>query len=564
MKTITPLFILLAFAQASLAQLSGPLSGTLGPGVFHVVDTISVESGDSLTLLPGTTFTFDGPYPFRIYGTVLAEGTETDSIVFTTDTTANPDRWRGLRFSGSSASGSRLAYCRIERGFATGYALDNYGGGVSCSDASPGFANCIFNANTAYGGGGVDLSYPSSPAFEHCAFTGNTANLGGGILCEGFGHFMNCAFTGNAADLGGGIWCLGSPDFTNCEINGNTAQGSGAGVYVCVNASPVFENCNFNGNFGEGVQCLVSQATFENCVFWGNTGYGIYALNDSSAFTHCTLVGNGPGGVYCLRSTPTFNGTIIAFSQGPGIYFALDCSASEIQYCDFFGNSGGDFVYEVGGFSFGPPGIGILDSANANGEACDAYSNIFFDPRFVDFSSYDLHLTDSSWCLGAADPANPPPADIEGNPRPNPAGSRPDIGAYESEHATPPEGLCGALRGTLGPGTFHITCTISVNAGDTLQLLPGTIFTFEGQFAFEVEGALLAEGTESDSVIFTTDTLTNPNRWRGLRFLGSESSSSRLVHCVIEYGHASGSAPNDNGGGLYFDHSSPALTHCTI
>ncbi|MBM3324898.1 MAG: hypothetical protein FJY66_04450, partial [Calditrichaeota bacterium] len=99
MKPITPLLILLAMAQLGLAQLSGPLSGTLGPGTFHVVDTISVEAGDSLTLLPGTTFTFDGPFPFRIYGTLLAEGTETDSIIFTTDTSANPDRWRGLRFS---------------------------------------------------------------------------------------------------------------------------------------------------------------------------------------------------------------------------------------------------------------------------------------------------------------------------------------------------------------------------------------------------------------------------------------------------------------------------------
>ncbi|MBM3325007.1 MAG: hypothetical protein FJY66_05005, partial [Calditrichaeota bacterium] len=71
MRYIFALALLLSSAQVGVAQLSGPLSGVLGPGVLHVVDTISVEAEDSLTLLPRTTFTFDGPYPFIIYGTLL-------------------------------------------------------------------------------------------------------------------------------------------------------------------------------------------------------------------------------------------------------------------------------------------------------------------------------------------------------------------------------------------------------------------------------------------------------------------------------------------------------------
>jgi len=567
MKRTVILLLLLACASASLAQLSGPLSGILGPGIFHVVDTISVELGDSLTLLPGTTFTFNGGYPFQIYGTLLAEGTENDSIVFTTDTLANPDKWRGLRFSGSSALGNRLAYCRIERGYATGYWMDNCGGGVYCDDSSPTFANCIIANNTATSAGGGLFCIYSAPAFTNCTFTHNTAqNAGGGVCCDisSASTFENCTFSGNAARWKGGgmcIWYYSSSTLENCIISDNSAD-AGSGVWC--GGSALFTNCEVNGNSGEGVNCEYTQAAFVNCVFWGNTGGAAFCGGGAPSFVHCSLVGNGYGGVYCLFSAPVINSSIIAFSQGPGIFFDLDCSASQIEHCDFYGNSGGNFSYQDGGFSYGPPGIGILDSANAYGEACDAYSNIVFHPYFVDYTSYDLHLTDSSWCLGAGDPANPPPADIEGHPRPNPAGSHPDIGAYESEHATPPEGLCGALSGTLGPGVFHITCTISVSAGDTLRLMPGTIFTFEEQFAFEIEGTLFAEGTESDSIIFTVDTLTNSNRWRGLRFLGTESSNSRLAYCRIEHGHATGSAPHNNGGGLYFDHSSPALTHCTI
>jgi hypothetical protein len=75
MKSISLLLLLFLFASLTLAQLSGPLGGTLGPGTYHVIGNISVESGDSLRLVPGTTFTFDGPYNFKIRRILLSEQT---------------------------------------------------------------------------------------------------------------------------------------------------------------------------------------------------------------------------------------------------------------------------------------------------------------------------------------------------------------------------------------------------------------------------------------------------------------------------------------------------------
>ncbi|MFH1011261.1 MAG: hypothetical protein V1784_08505, partial [bacterium] len=141
MRWILALISLLSFVAPSFGQLSGPLSGTLGPGIYHVVGEISINSGDSLRLLPGTTFIFDGSYRFRIYGQLLAEGTESDSIVFTTYQSGS-NRWKGLRFDGSNSSGSRLAYCLIEKGRAYGPSgLDWQGGGIFCYYASPTFTN---------------------------------------------------------------------------------------------------------------------------------------------------------------------------------------------------------------------------------------------------------------------------------------------------------------------------------------------------------------------------------------------------------------------------------------
>ena len=72
--------------------------------------------------------------------------------------------------------------------------------------------------------------------------------------------------------------------------------------------------------------------------------------------------------------------------------------------------------------------------------------NINADPLFSDTL---FHLSDSSLCIGAAIDSIDiggtwyycPVTDIEGNPRPNPPGSMPDIGACESPLATPVVGV---------------------------------------------------------------------------------------------------------------------------
>lgn len=51
---------------------------------------------------------------------------------------------------------------------------------------------------------------------------------------------------------------------------------------------------------------------------------------------------------------------------------------------------------------------------------------------FADEGNKDFHLGSASPAIGAGDPASTVTTDYDGNPRPNPAGSRPDIGAFES------------------------------------------------------------------------------------------------------------------------------------
>jgi len=176
--------------------LAGELSDTLGPGFFWVTDSISVSEGDTLTILPGTTLMFWGPYPFTVLGTLLAAGTADDSIWFTTDPGGNPSLWRGIKFIGMGSSASRLSYCVIEHGHATGTEISSkHGGAVFCDQSNPEFSHCTFRSNAAEWDGAVSCSY-SYAQFDGCLFEDNSAGgFGGGVYSwEGRPSFVNCVF----------------------------------------------------------------------------------------------------------------------------------------------------------------------------------------------------------------------------------------------------------------------------------------------------------------------------------------------------------------------------------
>jgi hypothetical protein len=71
--------------------------------------------------------------------------------------------------------------------------------------------------------------------------------------------------------------------------------------------------------------------------------------------------------------------------------------------------------------------------------------NISEDPLFVDMTTGDLHLNDSSPCIGAGINSfilneewfTAPTRDMEGHPRPSPQDSNADMGAYEHEFGFP-------------------------------------------------------------------------------------------------------------------------------
>ena len=95
-----------------------------------------IEDGATLVINPGVTVSFAGMKSLTVAGRLLAIGNETDSIIFTTADLSNG--WRGIRFDNTPETNdtSKIMYCRIEYGKATGSSPYDKGGAIYFSHVS--------------------------------------------------------------------------------------------------------------------------------------------------------------------------------------------------------------------------------------------------------------------------------------------------------------------------------------------------------------------------------------------------------------------------------------------
>ena len=278
--------------------------------------------------------------------------------------------------------------------------------------------NCIIDCeNTARGFYFHSGETPDS-ILDGFTIRNGSAQVGGGIYCDySSPTITNNIITQNKAPTsnGGGIWCSNnsSPMIINNTITANLAF-LGGGIDCFDNSSPVIINNTITANsawFGSGINC------WYNC---------------SPVIINNTITANSPavepfsdgGGIYCNHnSSPIIINTILWNNTKHEIYFRADGKPNTvtISYSDVQG---------------GEAGIITRD----NGTVYWLEGNINADPMFLDPDNGDYHLSDSSPCIGAgtsdATPP-PPPTDLEGNPRPAPDGSNPDIGAYENSRPAP-------------------------------------------------------------------------------------------------------------------------------
>ena len=190
--SILNLLLILFLVNVSKSQnISGPVSGTLGPGIYTVVGDCQVNSGETLVVLPGTEFQHIGNYEWTINGLLLAVGAPDSLIRFVRQLPDTSHSWGGLRFPSSSANGSVLDYCII----AYCSNPNRFGGGLYCSNSTITVTNSIISNCIASNGGGIYATY-SGIIVEDCQIFGNNAldtpaaddGSGGGIFLDHSGN----------------------------------------------------------------------------------------------------------------------------------------------------------------------------------------------------------------------------------------------------------------------------------------------------------------------------------------------------------------------------------------
>jgi hypothetical protein len=166
-KTVAPDIELPLFHRIE-SDLSGQVRWTAVNGPYLITRSTTVLLGAHLTIEPGTTIKFAGYHGLTVSGDMVAKGTATDSIRFTTANVEGASRdWDRITLDGSGKdSPDTILYCHIQ------YANI----GLDCQQGSPFISRISISHCYGYG----IVSSASTPEISESALRQNY----GGISCE--------------------------------------------------------------------------------------------------------------------------------------------------------------------------------------------------------------------------------------------------------------------------------------------------------------------------------------------------------------------------------------------
>ncbi|MEA3446271.1 MAG: GEVED domain-containing protein, partial [Bacteroidota bacterium] len=426
----------------------------------------------------------------------------------------------------------------------------------------------IANLNAGDGAGAILCLTNSNPNVSQNLVMENLIGsdiVGGAIFCfDASGIFTENIVSHNLGQLGGGFCCVASEveiDNNIIQFNIaaaiNTTGGNGGGIGIYDGSHVIISNCLIHANkalldntssqssgMGGGIYINDSEIDMYNNVISFNDGImgGGIAASDSARVnctnnTICNNFSYGGGAMLCVEANTTFTNTIIYYNHSllDGQIYILDTTINEINlvHCNIEGGQNG---------IVNPSGVFYANTYQ---------NNIDIAPYFVDETAFNFELQFQSACIngGTLDTTGLgiPQNDIFGTPRI--LNDTIDIGAFEATRI----GTCSNITENTvwNADTVCVACDIMVRDSATLTIDPGTVVEFLGSYKIDVQGRLLAVGTESDSILFTVADTTDfhdfglkDGGWQGLQFdngpLGAygdmdDNDSSIISYCKINY-----------------------------
>jgi hypothetical protein len=104
---------------------------------------------------------------------------------------------------------------------------------------------------------------------------------------------------------------------------------------------------------------------------------------------------------------------------------------------------------------------------------------------------------------------------------------------YDSGQTTAVTGILGDTVWTPGGGPYRVTGSVTVPAGKTLTIEPGTTVFVNGGLSISIAGKLIARGSEYGRLRFTR--YPGSTNWKGIKF-NATTQENVLAYADIEYG----------------------------
>ena len=352
--------------------------------------------------------------------------------------------------------------------------------------------------------------------FEYCVISYGKANSGlsndksgGAVFLYNFSKVVieNCILSNNyAAYYGGAIACRynASPRIINNLMVNNTASSVGGAMMIYSSSNPILINNTIAYNTS-------------------STGGGIYFGNSNGLVKNCIIYGN------------------TASSQGYNQIYGV---AQNISNCNIEGgySYGTNIIDTIPGFVAPSTGVG------------SSYDGL----------SADYSLSSNSPLIDIGDNSvlniGGPNFDIAGNFRYD--NNRVDIGAYEYISSTE---VCGTIStNTTWSGNILMNCDVTISNGVTLTIQPGAQITSTGPYKLNVQGRLLAQGTDDNYIKFTA---WNHNEgWKGIMFqsVATSNDTSKIEYCKLSYKNDISSTYPNYYGAIFIYSSSKVLVRNNI